>query len=241
MSEKEHAARVLRAAALLFGTEDLPQIGSGEWHRELRAAFRRRAFETHPDRASSLGKPSELLEREFHAVSNAYKFLCTAYLQLPLRKENKNRQRHFHCGPIPRKPLRFAELLYYTKRISYQTLLDAIAWQRCQRPAIGQIAIEFGFLSEEDVCEIIESRRIEKAYSTPFGEHALRHGLLTRFQLLAMLGRQRQLQRPIGEFFVERGIIEANEIPSIRQAVIQHNLNILAKPACKGGLGQAPD
>jgi hypothetical protein len=41
--------------------------------------------------------------------------------------------------------------------------------------------------------------------------------------LLALLGRQRRLQRRIGQFFVETGIVAAGEISSLDQDLSRHN------------------
>ncbi len=124
---------------------------------------------------------------------------------------------------MPQGQLRFAEFLYYSGRISWQALVESIAWQRRQRPSIGRIAVGWGHLTEDDVREVLESRRRDGAHGIPFGEHALRRGMLTPFQLLALLGRQRRMQRRIGEFFVERGDIGPGEIAAIRLAVMRHN------------------
>jgi len=124
---------------------------------------------------------------------------------------------------LPRRRLRFAEFLYYSGRVRWSELVDAIAWQRAQRPAIGRIAVEFGFLAPDDVGVILERRREAGANAIPFGEWAVRLGYLTSFQLLAALGQQLRLQRPIGQFFVARGILLAEEIDTVRLGVLRHN------------------
>jgi hypothetical protein len=135
---------------------------------------------------------------------------------------------------MPQGRLRFAEFLYYSGRISWRTLVESITWQRQQRPSIGRIAVGWGHLTEADVRDLLESRRRDGAFEVPFGEHALRRGLLTPFQLLALLGRQRRLQRRIGEFFVERRIIDSEEIYSIRLEVIRHNARSRSPRAATG-------
>ena len=102
-------------------------------------------------------------------------------------------------------------------------LVEAIAWQRAQRPPIGRIAVDFGFLSPDDVGVILERRREAAANGVPFGEWAVRHGFLTSFQLLAVLGQQLRRQRPIGQFFVERGLLEPEEIDELRRRILRHN------------------
>jgi hypothetical protein len=236
---------VERATALLFGGRRVPVMGSGAWRRELKAAFHRRVLETHPDRARVLGKTEAELRREFVAVAEAYRLLgslseparpSSPAAGSPPRPAGPDRRRadpppppprgpreHFHRGSMPQGRLRFAEFLYYSGRISWQTLVESIAWQRQQRPPIGRIAVGWGHLTEEDVREVLESRRREGAHEVPFGEHALRRGMLTPFQLLALLGQQRRMQRRIGEFFVQRGIIGVDEVAAVRLAVMRHN------------------
>jgi hypothetical protein len=131
---------------------------------------------------------------------------------------------------LPRRRLRFAEYLYHSGRIRWTDLAEALAWQRAQRPPIGRIAVDFGFLGPDDVAVILERRREAAANGVPFGEWAVRLGFLTPFQLLAALGQQLRVQRPIGRFFVERGIIEPGEIEGIRRRILRHNASFQAAP-----------
>jgi hypothetical protein len=117
-----------------------------------------------------------------------------------------------------------AEFLYYSGRVAWRDFVSAIAWQRNQRPAVGRIAVHFGFLDRSDVAEILERRRAEGAAAEPFGEFAVRRGYLTPYQLLVMLGQQLRLQRPIGRYFVERGLVDEGTLDDARVAVFRHNL-----------------
>jgi hypothetical protein len=101
--------------------------------------------------------------------------------------------------------------------------VEAIAWQRAQRPPVGRIAVEWGFLEPDDVARILEERRARSAGGVPFGEFAVRLGYLTSFQVLAVLGRQLRQQRRIGEFFVAQGLVEADEIDDLRRRLARHN------------------
>jgi hypothetical protein len=126
--------------------------------------------------------------------------------------------------PLPRRRVRLAEFLYYTGRISWAAMVEAITWQRRQRPAVGRIAVDFGFLTPLEVAEVIERRWRAGEGSVPFGEFALRIGLITPFERLAMIGRQARLQRPIGQYFVERGLIQEHEFEDLRRQIVRHNL-----------------
>jgi DnaJ-like protein len=129
---------------------------------------------------------------------------------------------------LPRRKLQLAEFLYYSGRVPWTAFAESIAWQRIQRPAVGRIAVQLGFLASSDVAEILWQRRSEGAQRQPFGEYAVRRGWLTPFQLLAMLGQQLRLQRPIGQYFVERGLIAEHEIEEIRGTVLRHNARWIA-------------
>jgi hypothetical protein len=124
---------------------------------------------------------------------------------------------------LPRRRLRIAEFLYYSGRVGWQDFVGAIAWQRAQRPAVGRIAVSFGYLEVSDVTDILERRRREGVTREPFGEYAVRHGYLSPYQLLAMLGQQLRLQRPIGRYFAERGLLSDVELEEARVAVLRHN------------------
>jgi hypothetical protein len=124
---------------------------------------------------------------------------------------------------LPQRQLRFAEFLYYTGRVPFSELVASVVWQRRQRPPMGRIAVEFGFLTEKAVLEILTQRNRQMAHRVPFGEYAVREGFLSEFQLLAIVGRQRGLQRPIGAFFVDQGLLDASEIDEIRRRLFLHN------------------
>ncbi len=130
---------------------------------------------------------------------------------------------HFYGGPLPRRPLRFAEFLYYSGRASFWTFTEALGWQRRQRPAIGRLAVDAGHLTPDDVSRVLEERRRAGAGGTAFGEVAVRMGLLSPPAVSALVARQRTLQRPIGQFFVERGVLLPREPPEICASVMRHN------------------
>jgi len=279
---------VVAAGQVLFGPA-FRADGQG-WRVDLKTTYRRRALETHPDRARATGRSENDLTREFRRVSDAYRVLSLlaggpvplpgapeAAAAQPSRPPRPRRARRdpepadappprprsartappraahaeetarqpgpsappgeapsrdvpghrvrysVHPEALPRRRLRFAEYLYYTGRVPWTAFVEAIAWQRAQRPPVGRIAVEWGFLEPEDVARILEERRAKNASTVPFGEFAVRLGYLTSFQVLAVLGRQLRLQRRIGEFFVERGMLGAEEIDDLRRRISRHN------------------
>jgi hypothetical protein len=222
---------VQQAMDLLFGGERPAEAGGPGWRDELREAFRRRALETHPDRAATLGRSPASLSEDFQRLLQAFQLLSrtppeaarpVASPRAPERGPRRP-QDHLNQGAMPRRPMQFAEYLYYSGRVSWRNMVEAVAWQRRQRPAIGRIAVEWGHLSDDEVREILESRRREGTAHEPFGEYARRKGYLSASQLLALLGRQRRLQRRIGQYFVEAGLLADRELRSVDDDLGRHN------------------
>lgn len=206
---------------------------------ELKSAYRKRVFETHPDRANLVGKSEAEMNRHFNKVILAYEILSPVIRgerkiilgdkadvqrknrETTVRRKTENRFRdHFYKGYLPKRELLTGQFLYYSGIISWKTLIRAIIWQRRQRPSIGQIAREWGFLSSYDIQRIL----INRNYKEKFGEYALRKGYITPFQLMALLGRQRRFQYPIGEYFIERDILSSGEMDEMIERMQDHNM-----------------
>lgn len=260
MSHVLSAAELFDDCRLLFGPHI---VGSMDFLRnlppsELKAVYRKKAFETHPDRAKALGKIESVMNERFKAVILAYERLnyfvqnvggavlvsdqtTTAERNDPLRndreatercnrtaeenkkngerkenrKEKRNRENtrnrfsdHFYRGGMPKRRLLIGQYLYYSGLISWRTLFDAVYWQRRQRPLIGQIALDWGILTTDEIRRILTDRN----YNERFGEYAYRNGYINYFELLALRGKQLRLQRPIGEYFVQERILCAEEV-----------------------------
>jgi hypothetical protein len=261
---------VVRAGRILFGARAEALLGGAAWRKELKRAYKRRALETHPDRARSLGRPEAELAREFALVVEAYQLLIEAPDLPPPparrggpaqrrrespppapaapRPEARGRQ-HRHeprprpeprqaagaraargatrpAAPLPARRMRLGEFLYYSRHIPFEALIEAIAWQRQQRPRVGHIAVECGYLTHDQVLDVLELRRRAGALDVPFAEYAARIGMLTPFARPAVLARQGKLQRRIGRFFVERGWLTERELALARAEVARHNAKL---------------
>lgn len=269
---------LIRAGRVLFGARAEALLDGVAWRKELKRAFKRRALETHPDRAHSLGRAEADLAREFRLVVEAYRLLLEApdvarvrpasprprtsppppvprASPPPRRKEParaakarseatgstkgaargstkgaaKGSAKGSSAASIPPRTVRLGEYLYYSRRIPFDALIEAIAWQRSHRPRVGSIAVECGFLTKEQVLEVLDHRRSAHATEVPFAEYATRIGLLTPFARLAVLGRQGKLQRRIGRFFVERGWVTEEELADARVEIARHNAKHAAR------------
>lgn len=204
----------------------------------LNVSFRRRAMMFHPDRADQLGiDPGQLNElfKRFHGAyrllgrlidgeiepsgptSNAEKAAAAKpdanpaepFQQRPRTANSGEKTRY--SGPLPQKPLRFVQYLYYSGLIDWQTMIDAITWQSKVRPRIGEIGRNYRFLDHGKIIEVIKRRRTGEF----FGNVALRSGFITRPQLLTMIGKQKNLNLPIGRYFVENSLFERDELTTL--------------------------
>jgi len=239
------ASDLYKACHILFGSEiDV----SADFLRYLqlpglKAVYRQRALETHPDRAVALERSTVDLEEQFKAVNAAYQEL-SQYLENPLRfkliedtppkarprpRAQTQTKRKGTCpegfrgplfkGSVPKRELLFGQYIYYYGHISYRQLIEAIVWQKIQRPLVGNLAVRWGWLTEAAVRDILKDRqRGEK-----FGDTALRRGDLMPDEIRVLLRRQRLLQPKIGKYFVEKKILSAILVERMAEELRRHN------------------
>jgi hypothetical protein len=264
------SSELFQACETIFGHEVNVSIDFLEYLEPIgiKTAYRKRALETHPDRAQALGSFVRDLNTEFIDVQQAYEKLLsfvetnngstistqsfndlktrkTPSYQYPekssyqntrqhkggqkksphdqryINKRHKGHSDHFYTGSVPKGRLMIGQFLYYSGLISWRTLIEAICWQRRQRPQIGQIAIAWRIISSQDVIRILTDRTLNEK----FGECALRIGYISNFELLALVGRQRQLQRPLGEYFIISGILSSTDLMSMANKQRLQNLS----------------
>ncbi len=129
----------------------------------------------------------------------------------------------FYSGNVPKRELLIGQFLYYSGLISWKTLFDAVYWQRKRRPVIGKIALDWGILSPDNIKRILTERN----YKEQFGDYALRNGFITHFEHLAIVGRQKKLQPPIGEYFIKQGILAHMELKRMIESLKTHNKNVI--------------
>ena len=215
----------------------------------LRAAYRERALETHPDRAIALARPPADLEERFKEVNAAYrelhdylenpwrfKLIDDPFRERPYRPSERMRtwagtqtkrtgaplegvQRPFFTGTLPKRAVLFGQFVYYSGYISYRQLIDAILWQKIRRPLVGHIALRKGWLYEDQIREILKHRQ----WGEKFGEVALRGGYLTPDELRMILGWQRILQPRIGGYFVEKRLLTVSFVEKMAERFRRHN------------------
>jgi hypothetical protein len=208
----------------------------------LRSAFKKKALETHPDRAWVLKQDIAQLNERFKMVSEAYSRLSSILDKIPDPRQNSARTRganvkslktnsgkgfasHFYSGQMPQWHLLLGRFLYYSGQISWDTLIKAITWQRLQRPVIGQLAFKTGILDCDGIERIIRLRKIGER----FGECALRLGFLNSSQLKILLKRQAGMQQPIGTYFIEKGFLTPAALANTLKRQRIHNLQVAFK------------
>jgi hypothetical protein len=221
---------------------------------EIKKAYRRRALDTHPDRFASrderLRKDST---QRFIEVSEAYETL-SRYLTLRdkgfgFRRSDtggyeqpgnnrpfywqrpKSASRFYNPGreafgfsfwekEVPLRHLRFGEFLYFSGVISWSFLIKALVWQKKQRPRIGEIAQRWRWFTESQIIGVLKYRRPGEL----IGETLLRRRLISPFQLSVLLCQQKKIQKPIGEYFVQQGLLTGREIWRYLQRQEAHNI-----------------
>lgn len=234
---------LFKACESLFGTDIDVSV---EFLRYLKpagvkAAYRKKAMETHPDRAVVMEGKADFMEGRFKEISLAYQLL-QEFMAAPWkysltesgaiyerkrspvrpaarRKTTGVKVEPLYAGRMPLRRLLFGQYLYYAGHVSLSTLIKAIVWQRLQRPSVGAIAVSWGWLEGADIVDILRSRR----YGEKFGECAFRLGRLSRYQLGRLLEKQKQVQPLIGKYFLEENILSSAEIFSRIIEMKMHN------------------
>jgi len=125
---------------------------------------------------------------------------------------------HYH-GALPRRRLRLAEFLYYSGRVSWQSLISSIVWQRSARPKFGELAKELRAITRQDLTKILGSKRRHEQT----GETARRLRLLTTDEVARILRLQRARHKPIGRYFGEKERMPRAELTTILRELFRHN------------------
>lgn len=203
-----------------------------------RSAYRRRAKELHPDLVTDA---DEMMRKEhtrlFRQLAEAFD-LVTGFLesravppsaaaksapggQRPQSQEKssqrKDRSGYFRGG-VPARPMQIGLYLYYSGAIFYRELMEALLWQRRQRPSIGNIARHWGWLTTDDVKNILRGNPFGR-----FGDRAVAMELLTPVRVKALLNFQRYRQQRLGDYFLERRILTAATLEHLAAELAEHN------------------
>jgi hypothetical protein len=129
---------------------------------------------------------------------------------------------HFWYGPMPSHSLRLGEFLYYSGRISWRELIQALVWQAQQRPKFGQAAMELGYLDPQLINQALKYRRPGEK----IGEAAVRLEILTALQRQVVLHNQIRAHRRIGDYFLDTGRLAPSELEQYVRGMRSHNAKI---------------
>ena len=91
-----------------------------------------------------------------------------------------------------------------------------------QRPVIGDIARQWGWLAEPAIERII----LASAIPGRFGERAVRMGLLSEPQVGTLIHYQRSKQERLGHYFILNKILTAEEVERLVIKLNEHNAGV---------------
>jgi len=232
-TEVFHACRTLFGPDLQLNRDFLSYLQPAG----VRSAYRKKAKITHPDRyAVATTTIRTKQHRLFQDLNQAHQTVLT-YLKQRKPASNGNFPRSYSTysqtkyrqqepftqqkgrGPLPARPLQFGLFLYYSGIIPFHAVISAVTWQRRQRPALGEIAQRWGWLSEKNIQEIINYRSgIHK-----FGERAEKLGLLSQLQVRTLLYHQQSRQQQMGHYFIEQGYFDEATLNQLLLQLAEHN------------------
>jgi len=207
-----------------------------------RSAYRRRAKEVHPDLVT--GEDETLRNQHaqlFRQLAEAFD-LVTGFLESrdtvpggprPTPAREPTRPQHprpqqtsqareysdaYYRGVVPPRPMEIGLYLYYRGVVTFRDLMSALLWQRKQRPSVGSIARRWGWLSAEEVQDVMRHVRGGR-----FGERAVVMDLLTPFQVQTLLYFQRCRQQRLGDYFVAHKLLSAARMERLVAELAEHN------------------
>jgi curved DNA-binding protein CbpA len=209
-----------------------------------KTAFRNQAKAHHPDaHASSSSHVRQQQTERFREIRQAYDLLMeylekrphlrassfrrkpaqtTSYRSRSTPRQSTQQRPQPKPVSVPSIPLEFGMYSFYQGKVTYQQLIEALVWQRRQRPTLGSIAQKWGWLSENKVAQILGYR----GQTVRFGKKAIELGYLKPHQVEALLHYQRTLQKRIGQYFVEKGLLTEEETNQIFQHLTKHNRQV---------------
>lgn len=214
----------------------------------VKVAYRTQAKINHPDRFNN--SPPHIRQQQterFRQIDDAYRLIksfldqrhrypllsgkpasrpSAANWRPPARPQASPGQASGgQCRPAPAIPLEFGMYAYYLGKISYRDLIEALVWQRRQRPVLGEIARRWGWLDEDQVRQVCQYR----GQALRFGKKALEMGLLSGLQVDTLIRHQRNLQQRIGAYFIDKGLMTIAEADRLAHDLRVHNRKVLGR------------
>jgi len=218
----------------------------------VKSAYRKKAKEHHPDLFAT--NPIHIQQKQtavFQQILRAYDVLNYYFKQRedgswnpagkaspsPVRNRDTSAPKpaseqpagsksdnSFYNGDVPFEMLQIGQYLYYRGKITFESLINALVWQRKQRPSIGDIALQWGWLDSEGLGKV--SRSCERPRL--FGEKAVEMGMLTIFQVNAILLYQSSLQDRLGNYFALNQLLSQEGLERLARELKDHNAGVLS-------------
>jgi hypothetical protein len=221
-----------RAGALLFG-RSLPHPSASRevWQSEVRAAFRRRALDTHPDRASVLRRSEAELAAEFKAVYQAYRLLES--LPCAPGRVASRREPPRPAPPPPRRAAPSRPPAPAPAPAPAQDAARTIREDHFFRGAIPQRPLRLGeflyYTGRISFWAWVESISWQRQQRPAIGRIAMERGQLTAHQVFEVLQARRrdQAQRePFGTYALKLGLLTEAQLQGLlgRQRLLQERI-----------------
>ncbi|HQB46027.1 MAG TPA: DnaJ domain-containing protein [Polyangiaceae bacterium] len=204
-----HDVELQHAWKTLFGPSIHPAVLN---ETAVRRAYRRRVLEIHPDVAGAGATP------QFLRVTKAYEVLLGACGSSILQSRRASIQ-DGNVRALPARPLALAQFLYHLGWISWESVQHALRWQAKHRIRIGELAVQSGALTRQQLLRIVEHQRSKERW----GRCALRLGLVDASTLSRLVERQTRLQPPVGQYFVQHGLVSSERLAHALALQRQHN------------------
>lgn len=213
----EEQNELFAACRLLFGEGVSVSTGFLEYLRKegIDSAFRRRAKELHPDKVCLSGVSVRQAHEDFIALRAASEILTKHVIGRANRPAGAHRKKHSAVSQRnsdwPDGELRFGRFLCHKGIIGWDQLTRALSRQRHGRPKIGELGVRYGYLSRDSVPVILRNMKS----GGKFGVSAYRLGYLEKEEVSLLLSRQRSLQKKIGHYLVEDGLLGRGELETL--------------------------
>ena len=181
-----------------------------------------------PGRPETMGTGSANHTSPVHDRPRSYPWQTIKPINLagPAHRDGRfaNTERYYN-GPLPRRNLLFGHFLYYSGLINWRTISKILTWQRIGRPRIGELGHRLGILDKQDIATILHSKRP----GSPFGETAVRLGMLSEYQLKVLIFDQQRRQKRFGTILLENNLIGACELQELLNRFDHHNATIVSR------------
>jgi hypothetical protein len=128
------------------------------------------------------------------------------------------------------EPLEFAITALVLGMVTVDEVQAATVARRQARPLIGELAIKNRRLSIHEVFQILGE---QATTGEPFGEAAVRMGLLDAKGLNELLGLQTSVTPQLSEVLVEQGVLTRDDVADLRRQV-RERMQKLAQPEMAG-------